>query len=63
MRLHDPYPDGKSGPWLREPHHKRTSSIGTQTLDFDPRCAACVKGREELEAREARYWLSARAVW
>jgi hypothetical protein len=42
MRLpkgaHDPYPDGKSGPWLRKPHKRDYRGL---KLLYDPRCRTC----------------------
>ena len=47
--LHDPYPDGRSGPWLRSRHARSFSAPvaehGGRVLDqgyaFDARCAEC----------------------
>ena len=35
--LHDPVPDGKTGPWLRERHAKDEHGFYV----FDARCQAC----------------------
>lgn len=42
-KLHDPYPDGKTGPWLREPHLKND-----QGLVLDSRCGKCASILVEL---------------
>jgi len=41
MKLtHDPVPDGKSGPWLRERHLR--DEVGR--LTYDERCDGCREG-------------------
>jgi len=45
MPWHEPVPDGRSGPWGREPHRKATGG----GYAFDPRCQAC-------EPRLPRAW-------
>lgn len=46
-RFHDPVPDGRSGPFLREPHLK--NALGGIGDTFDPRCQYCVEQAEEDE--------------
>jgi len=43
--LHDPVPDGRTGPFLREPHATQGPNLGIGDA-FDPRCAKCVAERE-----------------